>query len=146
MDSDEEIMYDDYDSGNESSGDDDVEFAMVEEPNNPKERQELDEYPYEVLTTEQILQHMNDCIKEVNIVVEVCAIFLFMLCNIINIFLLSDALNCDQNVAEPFPLGQREADGKVLRWRSRKTFYRGTCCKSICQSCCSSQSRQEGPA
>ena len=73
MDSDEEIMYDDYDSGNESSGDDDVEFAMVEEPNNPKERQELDEYPYEVLTTEQILQHMNDCIKEVNIVVEVWA-------------------------------------------------------------------------
>lgn len=71
MDSDEEIMYDDYDSGNESSGDDDVEFAMVEEPNNPKERQELDEYPYEVLTTEQILQHMNECMKEVNIVVEV---------------------------------------------------------------------------
>ena len=44
MDSDEDIMYDDDydDSGNESSGDDDVEFAMVEEPNNPKERQELD--------------------------------------------------------------------------------------------------------
>lgn len=74
MDSDEDIMYDDDydDSGNESSGDDDVEFAMVEEPNNPKERQELDEYPYEVLTTEQILQHMNECMKEVNIVVEVC--------------------------------------------------------------------------
>lgn len=73
MDSDEDIMYDDDydDSGNESSGDDDVEFAMVEEPNNPKERQELDEYPYEVLTTEQILQHMNECMKEVNIVVEV---------------------------------------------------------------------------
>lgn len=71
MDSDEEIMYDDYDSGNESSGDEDVEFAMVEEPNNPKDRQELDDYPYEVLTTEQILQHMNECMKEVNIVVEV---------------------------------------------------------------------------
>jgi len=71
MDSDEEIMYDDYDSGNESSGDD-VEFAMAEEPNNPnKERQELEDYPYEVLTTEQILQHMNECMKEVNIVVEV---------------------------------------------------------------------------
>ena len=70
MDSDAEEMYDDYDSGNESSGDD-VEFAMAEEPNNPKDRQELEEYPYEVLTTEQILQHMNECMKEVNIVVEV---------------------------------------------------------------------------
>ncbi len=69
MDSDEDI-YDD--SGNESSGDDDdVEFAMVEEPNNQKDRQELEDYPFEVLTTEQILQHMNECIKEVNIVVEV---------------------------------------------------------------------------
>lgn len=68
MDSDEDI-YDD--SGNESSGDDDVEFAMVEEPSNQKERHELEDYPFEVLTTEQILQHMNECMKEVNTVVEV---------------------------------------------------------------------------
>ena len=68
MDSDEDI-YDD--SGNESSGDDDVEFAMVEDPNNQKDRQELEDYPFEVLTTEQILQHMNEFLKEVNIVVEV---------------------------------------------------------------------------
>lgn len=75
MDSDEDI-YDD--SGNESSGDDDdVEFAMVEEPNNQKDRQELEDYPFEVLTTEQILQHMNECIKEVNIVVEVWPSFHF---------------------------------------------------------------------
>ena len=71
MDSDEDMMYDDYDSGNESSGADDVEFAMVEEPNNHKDRQELDDYPYEVLTTEQILQHMNECMREVNVVIEV---------------------------------------------------------------------------
>lgn len=71
MDSDEEMMYDDCDSGNESSGADDVEFAMVEEPNNHKDRQELDDYPYEVLTTEQILQHMNECMREVNVVIEV---------------------------------------------------------------------------
>ena len=71
MDSDEEIMYDDCDSGNESSGADDVDFAMVEEPNNHKDRQELDDYPYEILTTEQILQHMNECMREVNVVIEV---------------------------------------------------------------------------
>ena len=70
MDSDEEIMYDEFDSGNESSGDD-VEFVMEEEQNNHKERQEIDDYPYEVLSTEQILQHMNECMKEVNTVVEV---------------------------------------------------------------------------
>lgn len=83
MDSDEEINYDDYDSGNESSGADDVEFAIEEEPNNQKERQEVEEFQYEVLTTEEILQHMNECIKEVNMVVEVktcknvCTKFIF---------------------------------------------------------------------
>jgi ariadne-1 len=70
MDSDEDIMYDDVDSGNESSGDD-VGFSMDEEPNNHKERQEIEEYPYEVLSTEQILLHMNESMKEVNTVVEV---------------------------------------------------------------------------
>lgn len=75
MDSDEDMNYDDYDSGNESSGVDDVEFAMVEEPNNQKERQEVEEYQYEVLTTEQILQHMNECMKEVTTVVQVCSCF-----------------------------------------------------------------------
>lgn len=70
MDSDEET-YDDVDSGNESSGDD-VDFAMEVEVPNPKEKQpDTDEYPYEVLSTEEIVQHMVDCIKEVNSVVEV---------------------------------------------------------------------------
>lgn len=71
MDSEEETLYDDVDSGNESSGDD-VDFAMEVESNNAIERQpEIDEYPYEVLSTEEIVQHMIDCIKEVNTVVEV---------------------------------------------------------------------------
>jgi len=81
MDSDEDMMYDDYDSGNESSGADDVEFAMVEEPNNHKDRQELDDYPYEVLTTEQILQHMNECMREVNVVIEMPSTIIRMLLN-----------------------------------------------------------------
>lgn len=70
MDSEDETK-DDVDSGNESSGDD-VDFAMDVETHSTRERQtELEEYPYEVLSTEEIVQHMVDCIKEVNTVVEV---------------------------------------------------------------------------
>lgn len=69
MDSEDDTK-DDVDSGNESSGDD-VDFAM-DETHSTRERQtELEEYPYEVLSTEEIVQHMVDCIKEVNTVVEV---------------------------------------------------------------------------
>lgn len=71
MDSDEDTLYDDVDSGNESSGDD-VDFAMDVETNNPRERPaDVDEYPFEVLSTEEIVQHMVDSIKDVNTVVEV---------------------------------------------------------------------------
>ena len=70
MDSEEET-YDDVDSGNESSGDD-VDFAMEIESENPSERAtDVDNYPFEVLSTEEIVQHMIDSIKEVNTVVEV---------------------------------------------------------------------------
>ncbi|CAG5099484.1 Similar to arih1: E3 ubiquitin-protein ligase arih1 (Xenopus laevis) [Cotesia congregata] len=73
MDSEEETLYDEVDSGNESSGDD-VDFAMEIEANNPRERSnDADEYPFEVLTTEEIVQHMVDSIKEVNTVVEIPA-------------------------------------------------------------------------
>jgi len=71
MDSDEETTYDDIDSGNESSGDD-VDFAMEVESNSTRERPpDLNEYEYEVLSTEEIVQHMVDCIRDVNNVVEV---------------------------------------------------------------------------
>lgn len=70
MDSEDDTK-DDVDSGNESSGDD-VDFAMEVETHSTRERQtELEEYPYEVLSTEEIVQHMVDCIKDVNTVVEV---------------------------------------------------------------------------
>lgn len=72
MDSEDDTK-DDVDSGNESSGDD-VDFVM-DETHSTRERQtELEEYPYEVLSTEEIVQHMVDCIKDVNTVVEVSRI------------------------------------------------------------------------
>lgn len=46
---------------------------MDVDPTNSKSQQDkdFDDYPFEVLTTEEIVQHMTDCIKEVNTVVEV---------------------------------------------------------------------------
>lgn len=67
MDSDDDTL-DNGDSGNVSS--DDGDFPI--DDSCPKDRQsEHDEYPYEGLTTEEIVQHMVDCIREVNTVVEV---------------------------------------------------------------------------
>lgn len=71
MESDEDTLYD-VDSGNESSGDEDEGFPIEPEPCSAREsRMEIDEFPFEVLTTEHIVLHMIDCIKEVNSVVEV---------------------------------------------------------------------------
>lgn len=72
MDSEEETY--DVDSGNESSGDDNMEFAMEIEAASPRERaSDVDDYPFEVLSTEEIVQHMVDSIKDVNTVVEIPA-------------------------------------------------------------------------
>ena len=72
MDSDEEYLYD-CDSGNESSGDDvGLEFEIEGEGDSGSSRyRETEDYPYEVLSTEDITRHMIDCIKEVNGVVNV---------------------------------------------------------------------------
>ncbi|XP_055854750.1 E3 ubiquitin-protein ligase ariadne-1 isoform X1 [Episyrphus balteatus] len=72
MDSDDDVFdNDNVDSGNVSSGDDeDDDFAMeVDVPNSKERQQEPEEYQYEVLTTDQIVQHMIDCINDVNVVV-----------------------------------------------------------------------------
>lgn len=70
MDSDEDAL-NDIDSGNESSGDD-VDFAMEVDVRHEREKnQDIDDFPFEVLTTDNIVQHMIDCIKEVNTVLQV---------------------------------------------------------------------------
>lgn len=84
MDSDDDTR-DNDDSGNVSSGDDD--FPMEEDINSTKERTlEPEDYPYEVLTTEEIVQHMVDCIKEVHNVIEVIDSILLLFCFVINFF------------------------------------------------------------
>lgn len=71
MDSEDEIG---IDSGNVSS-DEDYDFMQVDEiQRSGNTANEPVDYPFEVLTTEEIVQHMLDCIKEVNNVVEVSSI------------------------------------------------------------------------
>lgn len=78
-DSDDDSTFDNenVDSGNVSSDGDD--FAMEIESNISKERQsEPEDFPFEVLTTDQIVQHMVDSIREVTAVVEVCNLGKFL--------------------------------------------------------------------
>jgi len=79
MDSDDDYLYEATDSGNESPDDGESEeqeddFAMDlglgEEAGHSRDKIE-EEFVYEVLTTDQIVGHMVDCIKEVNGVVEI---------------------------------------------------------------------------
>lgn len=69
MNFDDECVYED--SGNETSGDD-VDFGVdADDSSNTNLPPFEEEYQYEVLATEQIVQHMNDCIREVNTVVQI---------------------------------------------------------------------------
>ena len=79
--SDDEFFYDDSDSGNvspESDQDDDDDFIGVDdvglgdEPSSSRsDARAEDDFPFEVLSTEKIVEHMVDCIKEVNNVIQI---------------------------------------------------------------------------
>lgn len=59
------------DSGNETSGDD-VDFGIDESGSSKNLFETTDEdYPFEVLSTDDIVQYMVDCIKDVNSVVQI---------------------------------------------------------------------------
>jgi ariadne-1 len=98
MDFDEElndIIYNNTsDSGNESSAEendenddnDGLSVALDVEPmgSHHKDRMDIDEeFPFEVLTTEKIVEHMIDSIREVNTIVQV---FNYILLFLIHIF------------------------------------------------------------
>ena len=84
MESDDDIIFlensEDEDSGNVSSGDEDDGLGIILSDNQPTSSNEIscsskgdmdiDEYPYEIMSTEQIVQFMIDSIKEVNTVVQ----------------------------------------------------------------------------
>lgn len=75
MDTGDDELYD-ADSGNESSAEDEDELSISLEPEtSSREKLETEEFHYDVLSTEQIVQHMVDCIREVNTVVQVMFTF-----------------------------------------------------------------------
>jgi len=73
MESEDDFLYDE-DSGNEMDEDND-EFGMEmePEPSSTQDKQDTEAFPFEVLTAEQLTQHMVDTIKEVNAIVEIPA-------------------------------------------------------------------------
>ncbi|KAI9586105.1 E3 ubiquitin-protein ligase ariadne-1-like [Glossina fuscipes] len=84
MDSDEDsFAMDNVDSGNVSSGDDnDDDFALeVDMPSSHECQTEAEEYQYEVLTTEEIVQHQRETIDEVNNVLKLSSTITRILLN-----------------------------------------------------------------
>ena len=74
MDSDQESYCDEEnDSGNVSTDENDENFAMDVDVQSSRQQNEQDNYPFEVLTSDEIVKHMVDCIKEVNTVLEMPA-------------------------------------------------------------------------
>lgn len=76
MESEDDILFGDESGQEMDDDDDDDDFVGMEmDPEagsaHDSHRHDEEDFPFEVLTTEQIVQHMVDCIKEVNAVVEV---------------------------------------------------------------------------
>ena len=83
MESGDELLYDE-DSGNELEDDDDAfGMEMEPEPSSTHDKRDAEEFPFEVLTAEQIVHHMVDTIKEVNAIVEVCMVYKELLAYIV---------------------------------------------------------------
>jgi hypothetical protein len=82
MDSDDDFMdYDDQSEDEEVSDEDDdfVEMGLEAEPSTTQDKREAEEFAYEVLPADQIVQFMVDCIKEVNAVVQVSKATLYFI-------------------------------------------------------------------
>lgn len=64
----EDELVDDEDQDDD---DDFVEMGMEPDTSTSHERRAGEPFQFEILTTDQIVQHMVDCIKEVNTVIQV---------------------------------------------------------------------------
>lgn len=82
MDSDDGFMDYEEQSGDEGISEDDddfVEMGLEAEPSTTQDKREAEDFAYEVLPADQIVQFMVDCIKEVNAVVQVKCFTLLLL-------------------------------------------------------------------
>lgn len=71
MDDSDNESYENYnpDSSNSSSFDDD--YHMIEENGTEQKHSDTEEYTYDVLETDGVVEHMKECIREVNLVVQI---------------------------------------------------------------------------
>lgn len=73
MDSEDDMIYDEDSEGEvEIDSSDNEDFVEMAEPSSTQDKSEQEEFPFEVLTADKIVKFMVDCIKEVNVVVQVC--------------------------------------------------------------------------
>lgn len=71
MDSEDEFGYDEEEDVDDESSENE-DFVEMAEPSSTQDRLEQDDFPFEVLTADQIVMFMVECIREVNVVIEVC--------------------------------------------------------------------------
>lgn len=77
MDQEEDFM--EYEESTEEENSDDeenfVDMGLEHEQTTSQDKHDSEEFPHEILTADQIVQFMVDCIKEVNAVVQVIMIY-----------------------------------------------------------------------
>ena len=71
MDSDEDFQLDEFEDGIEEEDDEDFVDMGLEPEGSSHERRSLEAFQFKVLTADEIVKHMVDCIKEVNTVIQV---------------------------------------------------------------------------
>ena len=69
---------DDEDEDDDDDVEEDYVMNLEPEPTSSLPKSFEEEYHYEVLTADQLVKHMIDCIKEVNTVVQVFKYFAFL--------------------------------------------------------------------
>ena len=104
-----------------------MDIGLGEEPGPSRDESKgEDDYQFEVLSTEQIVQHMVECIKEVNTVIQVSfGIQRFENKCLTWDFLCLDSDHDSPDFAQSLQVGQGEAYGALLLGRAGGHVRRG---------------------
>lgn len=110
-----------------------------------QDRSEEDNF-YEILSAEQIVDHMVESIKEVNNVIQIPTTTVSLLysvqCLSLSIILLSEL---GPDLVEPLQVGQGKADGKVLLGSARENVFRGQSHFALSETACQAPRHRGGP-
>ena len=82
MESDDDMLYeDDSENSIEEDDEDFMDIGLEPEPSTTIEKQKGDEYQFDILTADEIVQHMDDCIQDVISVIQIPATTVRILLN-----------------------------------------------------------------